>query len=497
MGVAQQNVFKIGFLGGAVTLDPTGRREITTLAWQSHIYEPLTSVNRRGQVVPALALSWKNTSPTTWVFNLRPKIHFHDGSSFSSQDVIFSIERARDNPKSQMREDVAGIVALHALGALQIEIVTSTPVPLLPQRLVGLAMLPAKYAKAGGDEWFLKPNGTGPYKFVSWLSEDNLVLSANENYWQKPASLKNIVLQNISNNAARVAALLSGQVQLIDKVPPQDMARLGQSNNLHLSSVPGNRIIYLGLDYRQENSPAINTGAGFGVGPNPLAKTSVRRAIAAAIDKQLIADTIMGGLATPATQFVAPSVNYYDTGLKGIAYNPEVSKKLLNDAGYAGGFELRLDAPNDRYLNDALVAQAVAGMLEKINVRVRVNAISKTVLFPQLDKGDFSMFLSGWASSDMVGTLLSQVVCKNKDKGVGTFNRVGYCNETVDKFAALASSTFSDKERKNALSRAARQALQDDVIWIPLYSEKATTAIDAHYTYTTRGDEFINAYDIK
>ena len=258
------------------------------------------------------------------------------------------------------------------------------------------------------------------------------------------------------------------------------------------SSAPSTRVIYLALDYRKTGSSGVGTDT-----PNPFANLKVREAVARAIDKNAIVKTVMGGLATPATQFVAPFVTGYDRLLKPLSYNLETAKKLMVDAGYPNGFNLRLDATNDRYLNDALIAQAVAGMLERIGIKTRVNAVSRTVLFPQLDKGDFSAFIGGWGSTDLGSTLISQVMCKNPKEGWGSVNRVGYCNSDVDKLILQANSSFSPAERKKLFSAAMRQALLKDYLWIPLHLENVIHGFNSRdFAYKARGDEYIYTWEI-
>jgi peptide/nickel transport system substrate-binding protein len=218
--------------------------------------------------------------------------------------------------------------------------------------------------------------------------------------------------------------------------------------------------------------------------------------VARAIDKNLIVKTVMGGFATPASQFVAPFVDGFDRGVRPPAYDLERAKKLLSEAGYPNGFKLRLDATNDRYLNDALVAQAVGGMLEKLGIDTKVNAVSRTVLFPQLDKGEFSAYISGWGSSNLVSTLVSQIMCKNPKEGWGNVNRVSYCNPEVDKLVLKAASSFNATERKRLTSTAVKKAILEDYVWIPLHYENVIHGFSDKFNYKPRGDEYIYTWEI-
>ncbi len=488
---AQTTLFTIGFQGAASTLDPILRLETTTINWQQHIFDSITKTDSNGRIQPSLARVWKADGTTKWTFILRRDAKFHDGSSVTAQDMIFSLNRAQTDPKSTFKGSVSSIKSMKSIGDFTLEITTERPDPLLPNKMVGILVVSKKQVESN-PAWAEKPIGSGAYKFVSWLSGDNLLLEANPNYWGGVPNQKRVKLQNIPNPAARVAALISNQVQLIEKISPQDVARISSNNAYGVYQAPSNRVIYLVMDVR---SPA-STPAVSGTTSNPFTNLKVREAMARAIDKNLIVKSIMGGYATPATQFVAPSVPGFDRGIKSPTYNFEKAKALLSQAGYPNGFNLRLDATNDRYQNDALIAQAVGGMLEKIGIQTKVNAISRTVLFPQLDRGEFSAYISGWASSDLVSTLVAQAMCKNPSEGYGALNRAGYCNKEVDKLILAAATNFNPTERNKLVSKAMRQILQNDIFWIPLHYENVIHAIASNYQYKARGDEFINTWEI-
>ncbi len=489
---AQTPLFTVGFQGAATTLDPILRLETTTINWQQHIFDSITKTDSNGRIQAGIAQLWTAQGTNKWTFILRRDAKFHDGSSLTAADVIFSINRAQNEPKSTFRSSVSSIKSLKAIGDFTLEVITERPDPLLPNKMVGILVVSKKQVE-NNPAWAEKPIGSGAYKFVSWLSGDNLLLEANANYWGGVPSQKRVRLQNIPNPAARVAALISNQVQLIEKIAPQDVARISSNKAYEVTQAPSNRVIYLVMDLRSpQSSPAV-TGAN----NNPFSNLKVREAVARAIDKNLIVKSIMGGYATPATQFVAPNVAGFDRGIKNPNYNLEKAKALLTESGYPNGFGLRLDATNDRYQNDSLIAQAVGAMLEKIGIKTKVNAISRTVLFPQLDRGEFSAYISGWASSDLVNTLVSQAMCKNAAEGFGSLNRAGYCNKEVDKLILAAASNFNPLERNRLVSQAMRQILQNDIFWIPLHYENVIHAISSGYSYKARGDEFINTWEIK
>lgn len=489
---AQTPLFTVGFQGAATTLDPILRLETTTINWQQHLFDSVTRTDSNGKIQPSIAQLWQPSGTNKWTFLLRRNAKFHDGSSLTASDVMFSITRAQTDPKSTFKGSVSSIKSMKTVGDYTLEVSTERPDPLLPNKLVGILVVSKKQVQ-GSPNWAEKPIGSGAFRFVSWLSGDNLLLESNPNYWGGAPTIKRLKLQNIPNPAARVAALLSNQVQLIEKIAPQDVARLSANPEFKVSQAASNRVLYLVMDVRSAtSSPAVS-----GAADNPLSKQKVREAVARAINKELLVKSIMGGFATPATQFIAPNVPGFDRGIKNPAYNLERAKALLTEAGYPNGFSLRLDATNDRYQNDSLIAQAVGGMLEQIGIKTKVNAISRTVLFPQLDRGEFSAYISGWASSDVVNTLVSQAMCKNTQEGYGALNRAGYCNKEVDKLILSAASNFNALERNKLVSKAMRQILQNDVFWVPLHYENVIHAVSSGYTYKARGDEYINSWEIR
>jgi peptide/nickel transport system substrate-binding protein len=489
---AQSPLFTVGFQGAATTLDPILRLETTTINWQQHLFDSVTRTDSNGKILPSLAQLWQPSGNNKWTFILRRDAKFHDGSSVTAADVIFSISRAQTDPKSTFKGSVSSIKSMKALGDYTLEIVTERPDPLLPNKLVGILVVSQRQVQFNPN-WAEKPIGSGAYRFVSWLSGDNLLLEANPNYWGGAPVIKRVKLQNIPNPAARVAALVSNQVQLIEKIAPQDVARLSANPEFRVLQAPSNRVLYLVMDVQNAGSSPAVTGAT----DNPFFKQKVREAVARAINKTLLVKSIMGGFATPATQFVAPNVPGFDRGIKNPGFNLERAKALLAEAGYPNGFSLRLDATNDRYQNDSLIAQAVGGMLETVGIKTKVNAISRTVLFPQLDRGEFSAYISGWASSDVVNTLVSQTMCKNPQEGYGALNRAGYCNKEVDKLILAAATNFNPLERNKLVSQAMRQILQSDVFWVPLHYENVIHAVSSGFVYKARGDEYINTWEIR
>ncbi len=508
MGYAQKTLV-VAYQGGAVTLDPHMRNETTTLSWQHHIFETPFFYTPDGRVVPVLAEKIEMVDENTWKLYLKKGVKFHDGSEMTAEDVAFSILRAATHKKSQMKGYVGKVVEAKALDRYTVLIKTKVPDPLLPAHLDHAAVIPKAYFEKVGEEGFNKhPIGTGPYKFVSWLNGDHLNLVAFDGYWGKAPAFKRVKLVNIPNGATRVAALLSGEVQIAEKVLPQDFPRVERSGVATVEQTPGVRVIYVALDYwREYGSEGLPEGA-----KNPFLDPRARKAIYMAIDEDAIVKKIMGGAATAAQQFLAPIHEGYNPAIKRFAYDPKAARKILEDLGYgdtdgdgwlelptkSGGrvpFALRVDAPNDRYLNDAQIAQALANMLRKIGIKASVNAVPKKVFFPNMTKGHFTMYMAGWGSMDSINTLLSLFHSKDASGLYGRFNRMHYKNPEVDRLIEEAAKTFDAQKRAELIRKAMKIAMVDDVAYIPLHYENVIAGVRKGIVFKPRPDEYLHAYE--
>ncbi len=491
---AQADELVIGFQGGAVTLDPHMRAETTTISWQLHVYESLTYLERDGSISPKLATEWENEDENTWLFTLREGVKWQDGSDFTAEDAAYALERALNHPESEMKQYLTAVSNVEVTAPLSIRINTSTPDPLMPLHLSQVRIVSKAFTEETGDSGMTgQAMGTGPYRAVSYSNEDNVVLERFEDYWGDAPSFENVRLVNIPNGSTRIAALLSGEIDVAEKILPQDFPRLERDENVYITQIAGNRVIYLTMDFScSENCP----GSDLEGGTNPFANPQVRRAVYQAIDADAIIERIMGGAAAPATQFIAPATTYYDKDIERFSYDPEEAQRLLAEAGYPDGFSVRLDAPNDRYLNDALVAQAVGGLLGDIGIQVEVNAIPKAVFFPQIDEGDFSMYIAGWSSSDVVSTYNAQIHTKDDEVGYGFANRVGYTNPETDKLIEQVNIEFDEARRVELVHQINDQALNKDVAWVPLHVENVIAGVREGVVFEANPSEYLLAWEM-
>lgn len=491
---AQGDELTIGFQGGAVTLDPHMRAETTTISWQLHTYESLTYLERDGSISPKLATEWENVDENTWLVTLREGIQWQDGSDFTAEDAAYSLERALNHPESEMKQYITAISDVEVVDPLTIRINTSAPDPLMPLHLSQVRIVNQAFTEEVGDNGMTsQAMGTGPYRVVSYSNEDNLVLERFEDYWGDAPSFDRVRLVNIPNGSTRIAALLSGEVDVAEKILPQDFPRLERDENVYITQIPGNRVIYLTMDFScSENCPGSNLEGG----ANPFTDPLVRRAVYHAIDIDTIIERIMGGAAAPATQFIAPATTYYDENIERYSYDPEEAQRLLAEAGYEDGFSVRLDAPNDRYLNDTLVAQAVGGLLNNVGVQTEVNATPKAVFFPQIDNGEFLMYIAGWSSSDIVSTYNAQVHTKDDGIGYGFANRNGYTNPDVDALIQQVNVEFDEARRIELIQQINEQALAEDVVWVPLHVENVIAGVRQGIAFEAHPSEYLLAWEM-
>ncbi len=461
-----------------------------------HFFDRLVHTNEKQQLGPGLAVSWKPLDDTTWEFKLRQGVKFHDGSPFTADDVIFTFERAPNVEASPSS------FALYTKGKtltkiddFTLHITTVRPYPLMPNDVSTINIISRKNgegAKTADYNSGKAAIGTGPYKFVEWVPGDRLVMEKNPDYWGEKATFDRVVIKPIGSGPARVAALLAGDVEMIDLVPTADIARLKTDPKVVLSQGVSNRVIYLHLDHDRDDSPFV-TGTG---GKNPLKDVRVRRAISKAINRPAIVEKVMEGIAIPAGQLLPEGFFGVSPNLKPEAYDPEGAKKLLAEAGWGGGFGLTIHGPNDRYINDAKIAQAIGQMLARIDIDTKVETMPKSVYFSRASRGgpnktpEFSFILVGWGAGtgEASSPLKSLLHTYDKARGFGASNRGRYSNTEVDKIVEDALATVDDAKREALLQKATEIAI-DDLGIIPLHYQVNTWATRRGLAYTPRTDE--------
>ena len=311
--------------------------------------------------------------------------------------------------------------------------------------------------------------GAGPYKFVSWKRGSEIIFERNPHYWGPAPAWDRVIYRPISNPAARVAALLAGDVDMVEDPPTDDLERLQKDPKLTVVTKASNRIIYVALDQNGEQTPGIQGTNG----KNPLLDKRVREALSLAIDRQALVSRTMSGIGTPAAQLLPyPMFGASKNLVTAAKADPERAKALLKEAGYPNGFTLVLGTPNGRYINDSKVAQTIAAMWTRIGVKTTIDANAPAVFFKNRDSYAYSAYLAGWGTStgEMSNTLLSLLVTPNKEKGLGTTNRSRYSNPEMDKLVVDSGGIMDDAQRAAALAQASALAMAA-IAMVPLHVE--------------------------
>jgi len=490
---------RIGNQGDALSMDPHSLNESLQLSVTGNVYEGLTARDAKLKVVPGLATSWQQTSPTVWRFELRKGVTFHDGAPFTADDVLFTFARAAGEG-SDMLSYVNDVKNVRKLNDHAVEIETKTPFPILPDVLSLLYVMNKKWAeqnqatrpvdrrKGIENAASFRANGTGPFRLRERQPNVKTSFQRNASYWGKiEGNVVNVEFTPIANDATRVAALLSGQVDVIEPVPLQDVARINASGKSKVIQGPELRTIFLGMDQKRDELLYSSVK-----GKNPFKDKRVRQAFYQAIDIQGIQRSVMRGASTPTALMVAPGINGFDPALnKRLPFDPEASKKLLAEAGYPNGFELTMNCPNDRYVNDGNICQAVAANLARVGVKINLQAETKGTYFPKVLRRDTSFYFFGWTPGTYDSHNVLNAILRCPDAaGAGQFNLGSYCNPKLDELSVKVGSE-TDKAKRDAMIREAFQIHADDVGHLPLHQQALAWGVANQVTLVQQADNFM------
>ncbi len=463
---------KVGLAAPPSAMDPHFHNLTPNNSLLFHVFDRLVHQDPSQALVPGLAESWKAINETTWEFKLRKGVKFHDGSPFTADDVLCSFKRAPNVPNSPasfgfyVKGKTVEKVDDHTL-----LVKTAAPQPLVPNDLWTIAIV----SKSAGCEAKTEDYnagkatiGTGPFKFVEYVPGDRIVMSANESYWGGKPAWSKVTFRPIGSAPARVAAILAGDVDVIEDVPTADIAKLSKDARVSIAQTVSNRVIYFHLDHFREASPFVTAKDGSAI-KNPLRDRRVRLAISKAINRDAIVERVMEGAAIPAGQLLAEKFFGTSKSLKPEKYDVESAKKLMKEAGYEGGFKLKIHSPNGRYVNDAKIAEVVAQMLTRIGIETSLETLPPAVFFRRASSGgpdntpEFSFILVGWGSDtgETSSPLRSLLYTVDKDKGTGAANRGRYSNPEVDKLVDAALMSVDDEKRADLLAKATDAAIGD------------------------------------
>lgn len=459
---AEAKTFKYAYRIDPASLDPHALAETFTLSWLGQIYEPLVGRGKKLELVPGLAVRWEQPDPKVWRFHLRPDVKFQNGESFSADDVVFSLGRIKAEG-SDLAYTVSTVKEIRKVDNLTVDLIMDKPNPILPLQTTSTYMMSKSWAEANGaaapasiknkQENYAtnNANGTGAFKIKSRQVGVRTVFVPNDSWWgPKEHNLTEVIYTPIQADATRVAALLSGEVDMVYPVPQQDMARVNASGKATVLTGFELRTIFMNMDQKRDELLESNVK-----GKNPFKDKRVRQALYQAIDMNAIKDRIMGGTSNIAGIMVAPGINGYDAKLDvRLPADPEASKKLLTEAGYPNGFEVGMDCPNDRYVNDEKICQAIVGMLARVGVKVNLLAQTRTKYFEKILARNTTLSILGWQplSYDSHSTL-QDVINTPKDK-VGTYNVGSFSNAAIDKLTDAIENEVDPAKRQALISEA-------------------------------------------
>ncbi len=465
--------------GDVSAMDPATRQETVQTSFLSNIYEPLVRRNRDLALEPALAISWQQTAPTVWRFHLRPGVKWQDGSPFTADDVVFTLKRILA-PASSLRAPMATVKEARRIDDLTVDFETFEPDPIFLQQQTSMLIMSKAWAEAhdatepviiGKQDNYALHNamGTGPFRLVSREPDRKTVVERNPLWWDKPQhNLDQVEFDVIASAPTRVAALLSGEVDMIYSVPPQDIARIRQTDGLKLLETPELRTIYLGFNLRRDELPTSDIK-----GRNPLRDVRVRQAFALAINEPAIASRVMLNLAHPTWEMWGQGINGYDPSLDvRPAPDPAKARQLLAEAGYPSGFRLGLDCPNDRYVMDEQICTALVSMLARVGIRIDLNAQTKSKYFNKImpPNYDTDFYLLGWTPATYDAQNVLYTLLGTRDGKRGEIDIGGYSNPTLDALIEKIG-TETDRGRRDEMLRQSIGILQQDLPTIPLHQQ--------------------------
>ena len=483
---ARAATFKWANDGDARAMDPYTFNETVQNSFLANIYERLVQRNKKLELEPDLATSWETTGPNVWRFHLRPNVKWQDGTPFTADDVVFSYHRITGK-NSAKRSQVATVKEMRKVDDLTVDIETNGPDPILPSEMTAMDIMSKAWCEAlgaaenvvfgKGENYALThAMGTGPYQLVSREPDRRTVVEKNPNYWGKiDGNVDRAEFDVISNASTRVAALLSGEMDMIYSVPPQDADRIAHTSGVRLIEGPELRTIYLAMDQVRPELLFSNVK-----GKNPLKDVRVRRAFALAIDEDAIAKRVMRGQAHPTWLMYGPGVNGYDPALdKRPPVDTGKAKALLAEAGYPDGFQIQMDCPNDRYVQDEQICTAIAAMLARIGVKVDVFARTKVKFFADVGYPNYklSFSLQGWTPGTYDAHNVFYTLLSSRDPhGRGQTNNGGYSNPKVDELTEQMAHELN-KDNRQALIDEAAKIVQNDVATIPLHQQVIVWAV--------------------
>jgi peptide/nickel transport system substrate-binding protein len=494
----QNQNLTIGIGGSPTSLDPHFYNASPNISLTMHLFDRLVEQDGRARIRPMLSESWHAISETVWEFKLRPGVKWHDGRDFTADDVAFTVSRVPDVPNSPatFAGHVRAIQRVEVVDPLTVRFHTAAPYPLLPVDMASVQIVSRHAGQGASTEDYNSGKaaiGTGPYRLSSYRAGDRTEFVRNDEYWRGPEPWARLSYRFMANDASRTAALLAGDVDMIDQVPSNDLARMKRDPRVTVSEIQGLRLIYLVPDYsRGEGQPPVfvTDNDGKPLPRNPFLDPRVRRAMSIAVNREALAERVMEGTAKPAGQWLPEGVFGYNPEVRVPPFDPDGAKRMLAEAGFPQGFRMTLTTPNDRYPNDARTAQAVAQMWSRIGVRTEVDAIPWASYSARAARQEFNMRLVGWGSvtGEASYMLVNIFGTYDRERRWGSANNSRISDRELDALTERAS-TILDDEKREAAQREAVKVATDRTLVIPLFQLVNAWALRKGLTYEARMDE--------
>jgi peptide/nickel transport system substrate-binding protein len=512
----QAPTLRIAMSGETTSADPHNYGLTPNTTLKSHIFNALTETAADLSITPGLATRWERESDTSWVFHLRPNVTFHNGAPFTAEDVVATFCRLLNNEAEvtqSFSRYVRPFARVETPDPMTVRIVTKNPAPLLLSDLTNVAIIPRSLVPAGTLDFQAGPQcgvqgawptvqqfndgtaaiGTGPFRLRSYTRGGAIELTRFENFWGEAPHWQNVRLTPVTAAGPRLAGLLAGDNDMVEAPNTADLARLRQNSAVSISTTPTTRLIFLQFDVARSPSPFVQGGNG----PNPLQDARVRQALSLAIDRRALFSRVMDEVSLPAAQFLPEGMAGTIPGLPVLPYDPARARALLAEAGYPNGFALTFHATNNRYINDARLAQALAQFWQRVGVKVELDTMPSATFFTRRARKEFSVAMGGWSADAAETLLFLQLWLSTPDpsRGIGSSNYGGWSNPEFDGLVRQALSTMDPAARVGVLQAAGRIAL-DQMPVVPLHFESAVWATRKGLRYPGRVDQTTLAAEV-
>jgi peptide/nickel transport system substrate-binding protein len=504
-GAAEAKTLRWSSQGDIATMDPYAHTESFTSNMHHHIYDPLVRRNRDLQIEPALATSWTIEAPDRWRFKLRQGVKFHNGNAFTADDVVASVTRLLD-PGARARGNLSNVTKAEKIDDFTVDFHLRGPYPLLLNDLSGIFIMDREWLETNNA---LKPgntttgvathastnaNGTGPFVLESYQPDNRTIMNVNPNWWDKASAghnLTRIEFRPIKSDATRVAALLSGEIDMMAPAPLQDLARIGGADGFKVVEEPSLRLIFLGLNHR-------DTLQADPTKPNPMKDKRVRQALWHAIDLDSIHRRVMRAKSRTVGTMVAPPIPGYAADLdKPLPFNVDRAKSLLTEAGFPNGFRTKLNCSNDRYIADEQTCVAIAAMWTRAGVTVDLKTESRATYFPLVDKGETDVYILGWATlPPMDGYSVASALLHSRSGAFGGNNPNGLADPRLDDLTKKAAVELDEPKRRALLTEALR-IVRDEAYFIPLHQQPVAWAMKKNIEVPVFADEYVRLWFAK